>query len=69
MWQTEYIEYGVIDFRESEVRVYKDRWNYIRVICNRNIERAYWAGRHLILALADGSVRRYRDYMNYEVVR
>lgn len=68
MWNQDYVEYGAFDIHRSEIRVYKDRWNYIRVNCNRNVDRAYWAGSYLIVVLENGEIRRYRDHIFYEVV-
>lgn len=68
MWKQEYIEYGAIQIHHSEIRVFQNRWNYVRVNCNRNVDRAYWAGSYLIVVLDNGVTRRYKDHIYYEVV-
>ena len=66
-WPNEYIMYGIIQPKSPrEIWVFKDRWNYIRVQTNLDIERAVWAGSALLVYFRDGSCRRYFDYINYE---
>lgn len=68
MWTSLFVSYGAIQIHGSEIWVYKDRWNYVRVQCNRPVERAYWSGNYLVVSLADGTLRRYLDYMKYEAI-
>lgn len=68
-WPIEYPTCGIILPKGSrEVWVYKDRWNYIRVQTNLDIDRAVWAGSALLIYFRNGSCRRYFDHINYESI-
>ena len=68
-WNPIYENYGVIRTDRTSVRVYKDQYNYMTVSVGAPVDRAIWANGHLIVHLDNGLVRRYRDYLNYEVIR
>lgn len=69
MWHQSYIDYGVLDVFDDEVKVHKDRWQHVRIICPKPITRAYWSGRFLVISMRDGAIRRYHDQFSYETIR
>lgn len=68
-WHPIYENYGVIRTERTQVRVYKDPYNYSTVHVGDPIERALWANGYLLVHLSNGIVRRYLDSINYEIIR
>lgn len=65
MWDTKFIQCGVVRVEHDRVKVYKDQYNYITITVGRPIQMALWGGDCLNVYLADGRVRRYKDRVNF----
>lgn len=67
-WESNYVTFGVTKIDRNNVKVYKDRFNYVTVNVGKQITNANWAGGELNITLSDGKVRRYKDRFNYTTI-
>jgi len=66
MWDSKFIQCGVIKVDHTRIRVFKDRYNYVTIDTGRPVHTALWSGDgHLNVYMADGRVRRYKDRVNF----
>jgi hypothetical protein len=69
MFNPKFERYGVIRVENSRVRIYSDPYNSETIYIGQPISHAMWNGGEVTVYLANGSIRRYRDYLNYIIVR
>lgn len=67
-WDNKFIQFGVVKFENSIIKVYSDRYNYVTINTNSPISSVSWAGGELNVTLTDGKVRRYQDRFNYVII-
>lgn len=67
-WESNDVNFGVTKIDGNNVKVYKDRFNYVTVNVGKQITNAGWAGGELNITLSDGKVRRYKDRFNYTTI-
>ena len=66
MWQ-QARNFGVVVIDGStKVKVYKDSYNFFTIETRQPIKTALWGGDFLNIYLANGRVRRYRDWVNFD---
>jgi hypothetical protein len=68
MWEQSFTECGVVKVEGINIKVYKDRFNYILIKVGKPIRMALWNGNILNVYLEDGKIRRYKDRLNYLIV-
>ena len=68
MWNPIYEAYGVVRVDRDKVRVHKDQYNYATVFIGAPVTHALWSNGYLHVYLANGTVRRYLDLMNYVTI-
>jgi hypothetical protein len=69
MFNPKFEQYGVIRVENSRIRIYRDPYNSETIYIGQPISHAMWNGGEVTVYLTSGSIRRYRDYLNYIIVR
>lgn len=68
-FEQKYVNYGVIKIDNERLRIYKDKSDYMTLpIPGQKIMNAIWSGGAIVVTLADGKIRRYRDPSNYSTI-
>lgn len=65
MWNPSFQSFGIVRVETDRVRVFKDQYNSVTVHVGQRVTQAHWDGGVLNVYLANGSVRRYLDYINF----
>ena len=68
MWDSKFIQCGVVRVEYTRVKVFKDQYNSITIDVGTPVQMALWNGDVLNVYLGNGKIRRYKDRVNYSTI-
>ncbi len=67
-WDSRFVDYGVVKVVDKKVKVYYGQVDYYEINVGHPINNANWSGSSVVVHLSDGSVRKYRNQVDYDKI-
>lgn len=67
-WEPKYPNYGVVEIKGKNVKVYCNRYGATTLEVGEEISKAIWEGKVLCVTLKSGQVKKYSSKFDFVIV-